>query len=267
MGRTAKLGEPRRPAGRHHETRVQDRRNTVLLRGAAPATNVFEATVERLGQSIKLGLFKPGEQLPPERELAEISGVSRVTIRAAIQVLIAGGFLRAMRGRKGGTFVVDNPPLWPASGKGLTPQTAKAAFDLLDQRLVIGSGVTMLAASRISKGEVASLREMVGQLGELVDRLDRFRTVDAQFHIAIAEATGSERLTRQTAEIEAQMGSLIQMIPRSEDALLHSNQQHARIVSCLAAADAAGARDAMVEHLEGTRRLLAGLLPKEKERR
>ncbi len=264
MGRAANPNKTHGPPPRRRESRFQARRNTVLLRGAAPTSNVFEATVERLGQSIKLGLFKPGEQLPPERELAEISGVSRVTIRSAIQVLIAGGFLRAMRGRKGGTFVVDDPPLWPAAG-GPTVQNVKDAFDILDQRLVIGSGVALLAARRISKGQVASLREMVGQLGELVDRLDLFRTVDAQLHIAIAEATGSERLTRQTAEIEAEMGALIHMIPRSEEALLHSNQQHARIVSCLAAADEAGARDAMVEHLEGTRRLLAGLLPKEKK--
>ena len=71
---------------------------TALLRGAAPATNVFEATVERLGNSIKLGLLKPGQQLPPERELATLVGVSRVTVRSAIQVLVQGGFLVSRRG-------------------------------------------------------------------------------------------------------------------------------------------------------------------------
>jgi DNA-binding FadR family transcriptional regulator len=238
-------------------------RNTVLLRSAAPAPNVFEATVERLGQSIKLGLFMPGQQLPPERELAEITGVSRVTVRSAIQVLIAGGFLRARRGRNGGTFVVDDPPLWPAAEGGRRISDIKAAFDLLDQRHVIGSGVAMLAAQRIGKPQVANLREMVGRLGELVDRLADFRAVDAQLHIAIAEATGNERLVRQTAEIEAELSSLIQMIPRSGDALLHSNQQHARIVGCLAARDADGARIAMGEHLDGTKQLLTGLLPVE----
>ena len=83
-----------------------------LLRGSAPSANMFEETVERLGHSIKLGLIKPGQQLPPERELAELIGVSRVTVRSALQVLVQGGFLIAKRGRNGGTFVVDHPPVW-----------------------------------------------------------------------------------------------------------------------------------------------------------
>lgn len=259
------------PAGKKKPRKDQvsgtpEQRNTVLLRGTAPTANIFEATVERLGQSIKLGLFKPGQQLPPERQLAEITGVSRVTVRSAIQVLIAGGFLRAVRGRHGGTFVVDDPPLWPTVKSDPKIRDVKSALELLDQRLVVGAGVAMLAASRISPAEIATLREMVGRLGELVDHFQDFRTVDAQLHIAIAEATRNERLVRQTAEIEAELGSLMQLVPRSAEALLHSNQQHARIVALLASHDADGARNMMGEHLEGTRKLLTGLLPKENTR-
>ena len=234
-----------------------------LLRTNAPTSNVFETTVERLGQSIKLGLFKPGEQLPPERELAQITGVSRVTVRSAIQVLTAGGFLSAKRGRNGGTFVVSNPPQWPTDETGMVVRDSKMALELLDQRLVIGAGVAELAANRISKSQLASLRETVGKLAELVDDLQAFRTIDAQLHIGIAEATGSQRLTRQVAEIEAEMGDLMGLVPRSGEALLHSNLQHARIVSCLAQGDGAAARAAMSDHLEGTRHLLLGLLPQE----
>jgi len=234
-----------------------------LLRGGAPTSNVFEGTVERLGQSIKLGLFKPGQQLPPERELAQIAGVSRVTVRSAIQVLIAGGFLSAKRGRNGGTFVVSNPPSWPVGQSGTAVRSSKAAMELLDQRLIIGAGVAELAAARISKPQVGFLRETVGRLAELVDDLPAFRTIDAQLHIAIAEATGNHRLIREVAEIEAELGDLIGLIPRSGEALLHSNLQHARIVSCLAQGDGRAARTAMTEHLDGTRQLLTGLLPQE----
>jgi GntR family transcriptional regulator, transcriptional repressor for pyruvate dehydrogenase complex len=238
-------------------------RDTVLLRGSAPSANIFETTVERLGQSIKLGLFKPGQQLPPERELACITGVSRVTVRSAIQVLTAGGFLRSQRGRNGGTFVVENPPQWPGKSRDNMVIDAKAAFAVLDHRLVIESGVAMLAASRIKKEQLSHLRELVGRLGELVENLGEFRSADAQLHIAIAEATGNERLVRQTAELEAELSGLIQMIPRSREALIHSNQQHAQLIGYLANGDGLKARDAMTEHLEGTRQLLAGLLPKE----
>lgn len=237
-----------------------DHSTTALLRGAVPTSNVFEATVQRLGQSIKLGLFKPGQQLPPERDLASMIGVSRVTVRAAIQVLASGGFLVARRGRTGGTFVVDDPPQWEErteidGGK----QVEVSGF--LDRRFVLETGICELAAERASDGQVASLRQRVGQLGELVDDLVEFRRQDAQLHIAFAEATGNSDLVRISAELQAELTTLIALIPPSADALSHSNLQHARIVACIAKHDGASARNAMAEHLQGTKLFLGGLLP------
>ena len=233
---------------------------TALLRGANPAANVFEATVERIGRSIKLGLLQPGQQLPPERELAEIIGVSRVTVRSAIQVLTAGGFLVVKRGKYGGTFVVDKPPVWKGDednkGRG-----GPAANNLLDRRFVLETGVCELAAMRITDAQIAGLRERVGRLGELVNDLVAFRKEDAQLHIAIAEATGNHDLVRQVAEVQAELSDYIGHLPPSEEALVHSNLQHARIVGHLAKRDGEAVRRAMAEHIGGTGQFIAGLLP------
>src|SRR5437588_11363394 len=70
-----------------------------------PVRNAFEVTVERLAQSIRLGVLADGERLPPERELAETFGVSRVTLREAIKALRDAGLVDSRRGRGGGTFV------------------------------------------------------------------------------------------------------------------------------------------------------------------
>ncbi|MDT4944988.1 MAG: hypothetical protein QOH14_1721, partial [Pseudonocardiales bacterium] len=56
-----------------------------------PVRNAFEVTVERLAQSIRLGVLTDGERLPPERELADTFGVSRVTLREAIKALRDAG--------------------------------------------------------------------------------------------------------------------------------------------------------------------------------
>ena len=77
----------------------------LLLTPARPA-NAFEETVQRLLQSIRLGLIAPGERLPPERELAGMLEVSRDTLREAIGSLAEAGWVVARRGRYGGTFVV-----------------------------------------------------------------------------------------------------------------------------------------------------------------
>jgi GntR family transcriptional regulator, transcriptional repressor for pyruvate dehydrogenase complex len=240
---------------------ASDAAATALLRGAAPASNVFEATVERLGQSIKLGLFKPGQQVPPEREMAEIIGVSRVTVRAAIQVLVAGGFLTVTRGRSGGTFVAEAPPVW-RQGSGQAPARKPinlAAF--LDRRFVLETGICELAAQRISKEQARALEARISQLDALQGDLTEFRKADAQLHIALAEVTGNFELVRLSAELQAELNVLIGHLPPSTEALAHSNLQHARVLAAIAKHDGAAARVAMAEHLQGTALFLRGLLP------
>lgn len=232
-----------------------------LLAGSVPTSNIFEATVERLGQSIKLGLFRPGQRLPPERELAEIIGVSRVTVRSAIKVLVAGGFLVAHRGRSGGTFVVERPPVWrPQSAGGAKEGNLPEIAGFLDRRFVVETGICELAALRASVSAVSQLREKVGLLGEHIDDLAEFRRQDAQLHIAFAQAAGSADLVRMSAEMQAELSIFIGKLPPSPEALAHSNVQHARIVGCIARHDGPGARQAMAEHLEGTGHFLRGLL-------
>src|SRR5688572_29614932 len=81
----------------------------LLLTTARPA-NAFEETVQRLLQSIRLGLIGPGERLPPERELAGMLQVSRDTLREALASLTDAGWVVSRRGRNGGTFVCDELP-------------------------------------------------------------------------------------------------------------------------------------------------------------
>ncbi|MBK6469129.1 MAG: FadR family transcriptional regulator [Rhodobacter sp.] len=232
---------------------------TALLRGAAPTSNVFEATVQRLGQSIKLGLFKPGQKLPSERDLADIIGVSRVTVRAAIQVLASEDFsLRDVGGPAARLWW--KIPQWEERSKEAGGKPVEAS-GFLDRRFVLETGICELASERASESQIASLRQRVGQLGELVDDIVEFRRQDAQLHIAFAEATGNSDLVRMSAELQAELTSLIALIPPSPDALSHSNLQHARIVACIAKHDASGARLAIAEHIQGTRLFLGGLLP------
>ena len=71
----------------------------------------LEETVERLGTAIRLGLLAPGDRLPPERDLADQFGIARSTLRQALTSLTESGHLVATRGRGGGTFVSEAPPL------------------------------------------------------------------------------------------------------------------------------------------------------------
>src|SRR6187455_2001201 len=92
----------------------------------APST--FEETVERLGTAIRLGLLTAGSRLPAERELADQLGISRSTLRQALTTLVQSGHLVSQRGRGGGTFVSEQPPL-ADRGEGPLDQRAWAVLD------------------------------------------------------------------------------------------------------------------------------------------
>src|SRR5215475_12107770 len=106
--------------------------------------NAFEITVARLAQAIRLGMVTTGDQLPPERELAERLQVSRVTLREAIAALRDAGYLETRRGRAGGTFVVYRDGSLPAAGPdeaaALAREMGDTLHDALDFRRVIEPG-------------------------------------------------------------------------------------------------------------------------------
>jgi GntR family transcriptional repressor for pyruvate dehydrogenase complex len=107
--------------------------------------STFEETVERLGTAIRLGLLAPGSQLPPERELAKRLRISRSTLRQALTTLVQSGHLVSLRGRSGGTFVAERPPL---SGERGGEALDGSAWAVLDYRVAIECGAVVLAAER-----------------------------------------------------------------------------------------------------------------------
>jgi GntR family transcriptional regulator, transcriptional repressor for pyruvate dehydrogenase complex len=217
----------------------------------------FEETVERLGTAIRLGLLTPGTRLPPERELAEQLGISRSTLRQALTTLVQSGHLRSLRGRSGGTFVAEEPPLSVGSGRRLRPDWR----DVLDQRVAVESGAALLAAER---GEEPAFARMDGFIAQMDDRGDfeAYRRADVHFHIAMAEAAGTPRLIAAMTEVQGEMTELVALIAHPDTVLGHSNDEHRRIVGCLRKGDGVGAVRVLRAHLAGTEHIIAGLLPK-----
>lgn len=67
----------------------------------------FEEICERIREQLALGVLKPGDKLPPERDLAQQLGVSRNVLREALRSLEMAGVLRLLKGVKGGAFIQD----------------------------------------------------------------------------------------------------------------------------------------------------------------
>lgn len=216
----------------------------------------FEETVERLGTAIRIGLLAPGARLPPERDLADQLGIARSTLRQALTALTESGHLIAQRGRGGGTFVAEAPPI---SASARVELAAGQWRELLDYRVAVEVGAAVLAAERIAPVQLAGLREHVEAMRDLGD-FATYRRADVFFHLGVAEATGSPRIVAAMTELQGRMSELIAHIAHPPAVLEQSNAQHAQLVALLERRDAWAAAHLIREHLQGTEKILVGLL-------
>jgi GntR family transcriptional repressor for pyruvate dehydrogenase complex len=215
----------------------------------------FEETVERLGTAIRIGLLSPGSKLPPERQLADELRISRSTLRQALTTLVQSGHLTATRGRSGGTFVADRPPLSEPDDEPL----GEAAWTVLDHRVAVELGAVVLAAERAGREQLDQLDELVKRMSNPPDFED-YRRADIRFHIGVAEAARSPRLVAEMTEVQGQMSDLIARIAHPEEVLAQSNAQHKKLVALLRESDANRAVPLMRKHIRGTEHILAGLI-------
>jgi GntR family transcriptional repressor for pyruvate dehydrogenase complex len=261
---------------------MTDGRHSVSLISPLAAAGRAEEVVQRVSQAIQLGLFVDGEQLPPETEFAAQLGVSAMTLREALASLRQQGLVQTRRGRTGGTFV--RRPASPAVGllrERLRGMTTSSLRDLIDEQFAVSGAAAKLAAARASGADVRRLYTLVRQLSAASTLGSRIRA-DSRFHIEVAQASQSERLTRLEVGLQTQLGELLWLPPEpagstaataatgagtgatgatgATELLDHVavSAEHAAIADAIAAEDGDGARMLAERHVEfNLRRLTA----------
>lgn len=229
----------------------------LLIRAVRP-TNAYEETMQRLLQSIRLGMIPPGERLPAERDLASMLGVSRDTVREALSTLVDAGYVISRRGRYGGTFVVEELPGGTPTGaeEAATPEEVE---DVTVLRRVLEIGAAREAAAReLSSDERFALTQAL-EACTTASEADH-RRLDSRLHLLIAELSGSPSLVPLAANVRTRANALLEAIPVLEPNISHSDEQHAAIVAAILAGRPRAAAEAMAEHLEGSAALLRGFL-------
>lgn len=227
--------------------------------------NAYEETVERLLQTIRLGLIHPGEQLPPERELASMLNVSRDTVRDATSSLADAGYLVIRRGRYGGTFIADVIPLTSViigrDGELLnqTAYTKEEILDALTYRAVLESGAAYQAAgAELSAEQREALFQAHVETKQATAQ--EYRRLDSRLHLLIAQLTGSNTLVNQIAQSRMKVNELLNEFPLLSPNVVHSNEQHEEIVNAILNGQSEKASTAMLAHLEGSASLIKGFL-------
>lgn len=234
----------------------------LLLRPGRTA-NAFEETVQRLLQSVRLGLIGPGDRLPAERELSVMLNVSRDTLRDAIGALTQAGYLVSRRGRYGGTFVVDAPPDGAPAIAGEAGTGRPITHDEIEDTLILRSVLEIGTARQAAISELSgSDRERLGQA--LTDATNAapedYRRQDSRLHLLIAELVGAPSLVPLVADVRMRLNDLLDGIPLLAPNIAHSNEQHEAIVKAILYGNPEAATEAMAEHIAGSESLLRGFL-------
>lgn len=225
---------------------------------------VSDEVRDALLQLIRDGELAEGTRLPPERDLASQFGVSRTTLRAAIQELEMLGYLDVRQGD--GTLVrlpdaatVAAPFLRLLHGQ---PQLAR---DLIQFRRMLEPEVAALAALQVTTADAGELEGALARQDRLIQGGRRLLEEDLTFHRLIARVAGNATVLHVLDALQAMLRELrLHMLTADQPEL--ALQQHTAIAQAIIAGDAQTARRAVIDHLEAVERSIVrdqGESPKE----
>lgn len=211
--------------------------------------NVGEQVFLQLQQLISEGKWKPGEKLPSENDLSEMFGVSRITVRQALQRLSAMGLLETRQGE--GTFV-QTLELGDQL-RGLIP-TAYLSENSMAQvhefREMIDTEAAQLAAQRATEEDIRQLRDNYEEMMNIEVDQHRFRfaRADLEFHIKIGEISGNALILKTYEVLYDVLINAMQMtIERMGGS--SAATYHKRIIEAIEAHDAKAAAKIAREHV------------------
>lgn len=211
--------------------------------------SVAEQVAKRLLEMVRTKALKPGDQLPPERELATYMQVSRPSLREALRGLQILGVLKMRQG--GGIYVSAleaSDLLGPL--QFLITLDSENLGSLYESRHLIDGAIARLAAERIEPAAVTSLRALVEAQAGLTEDPLAFRLADTQFHETIAAATGNPFLVTVSHSLYVLGMEYRRIAAATPGVLARSLAEHRVIVAALAARDAAATEKAMQAHLQ-----------------
>jgi len=200
------------------------------------------------------GDLAPGEKLPGERHLAESLGVSRVSVRAALQQLKAQGLLSAVQG--GGTKVAAAAVRLDDGLATLARARIENLRDLAEIRMAVESWAARRAAERATPEQVAVIRHHLDRMIAAGDGRDSGREKareDTAFHLAIGKAAGSAVYVHFLATIRDVLADMLdfhryRLFQPEDDAVIATH--HRAIHEAIAARAPEAAEQAMRDHLQ-----------------
>ncbi|MGW8484631.1 FadR/GntR family transcriptional regulator [Microbacterium sp. NPDC055903] len=217
----------------------------------------WSTVLEHIERDLLDGRLGPGDRLPSERDLAADLGVGRSSVREALRVLEVMGLIRTSTGSgpQAGAIVIATPT--GGMSALLRLQVAARGFplaDVVDTRLVLEDAVAAALAADRDRDTVEAHRILDAMDGSALSA-DEFLALDAQLHLALAEASGNAVIAAMMAGLRTSIESYvragaagIQDWPGMADRL---RAEHRAIITAIDEGDAPRARSLIADHISG----------------
>ncbi|GGR75808.1 MULTISPECIES: FadR/GntR family transcriptional regulator [Streptomyces] len=216
---------------------------------ASVRTRASRVVVVEIERALASGELKVNDRLPSERELSKRLGVSRATVREAIQELVGDGLLGAHPNDPTGGWRIQEPSEAPFRRALLsTSRFHNAVDDLVQFRVFLESTAASLAAAHRTEEHLAEMRKRQDALRELIDGDPvAFGEADAAFHHAVAEASGNRLIAMCSSGCRSAVKHLIgDLLTKSEDrgtVMRDYVSRHQKILDAIAEGDSRRAGD------------------------
>jgi DNA-binding FadR family transcriptional regulator len=213
--------------------------------------HAYEVVLAHIEAGILAGTHRPGDQLPPERDLAVQLGVSRSAVREAMRVLQTQGLITSSTGPGRGTRIA------PARGDALArifqlhlSLSDAGPADLMETRVALERSSAALAAQRATARPLRRLRSLTATMTE-VEELDEFNDLDTDFHVLLARTGQSELIADLTVAIRQAVRGTIRVaslaMPDWPAHRVEVLREHQAILDAVEAGDSRAAAH-LVEH-------------------
>lgn len=223
--------------------------------GTIEQQTLSDKIADRILSMIQKQQLKPGDRLPPERELSKMMGVSRPVLREALRAL---SIMRVVENRRrAGTFITSLEPEMLVNHLELIFSLDDSTYlDLLKARKVIEPSLTEMAGHNISDEISDQLDQILITTSEAINDEEAFMRADLDLHRIICQTANNSVLSRFMASI-TKLGVLgrrrtVKLPEVREETLA----DHRKIVDALKARDPEAARKAMQDHISNIEKRL-----------
>lgn len=221
------------------------------------AVRFSEQIAARIEALILGSELKPGDKLPPERDLAESFGVSRSVVREALKLLSERGLVQSRMGQ--GSFVNDPGLSNVISSLSVAYHMRESTVDhLMEVRMHLELPIASMAAERATPGDLERLESAMNAMDARIDALDvpqtlkEFQRADADFHTALAAATHNPVFVILSNSIFDILLAERSKMSRFKSVTVQGHQYHKQVLECVKQKDSMGAQEAMRLHLQHT---------------